>query len=1021
MDAGHSSTPVRFTRSGVGRLLVAFACFLGAPLLTTSTALAGGGPSETVVLVNTTSEASRRVAAAYVTARDIPRNQVCEVACSDQLTVPIADFVRDVVEPLRRFLRERDLEERCRFLVLTQGMPIRAITQAGPTRGWPVSTAAALALLDTPRCGVLQPRVPNGALHGNPYTSGPAPTGRIANGGRFYLVTALIARTEEDALALIERSRASEDTVTTDAHFVYQDANGNAGVRNAHYDTARAQIERLGFTTEHAAAGADVVKARKRLMGYMGGGSYSKLSVAGIETNEYPPGAIADMLQSFGAVPENFAPNGRGKQFPITHFVKAGITGAHGAVAEPYSLAFPPADLFLPYVKGFTLAETFHQKMPVVYWMNLVLGDPLCAPFARRPIVEFTATPDTDPLHHGPDGDEQGGVPSIRIAVRTRVPDGVSAKVAGVRCFADGALIAWTNGDVLDGHIQQQMVPRGARQILIEAQLDDEAQTVGWAAQTVEFPGGHNGLLVEPTALRPGSPLSAELGSASAPGRDPIVSVTRGGERVPGSVVVDGTRLAFTPTQPWRSGEEIRFEVRDKADAPLTQAFVATVGPDRLTADGPAEVVAGEGFHLSVLAVDAEGAALPKWRGPVEMHSVSPPVRWAVGTPGIEGLARIPLRLVDAGEHQIRLVSTPDGAEVLHPLRVLPAELHHATTPLSLVPQGQQFDVPIVLEDEFGNRVTAWAGTVDMTIPGDADAVLPGAMAVGPKAGGRVTLRDVVLPARGARAVSIHDGDGKQLSQPNEGVRVAPTGVRAWCVTRAAGGALADQAFAADVGEVDGSGVVIGGRVLSRFRSGGDEIRPPHRGAKNGDVVNAVTFLIVKKKTKVRIRAASRGALRVTLDGQELHAGVTRQKNPRRAGDAIATPTLSPGIHVLAVASRRQGDLGFGVHVDDGNGKHPDGLLIAGSSGAPPKRLCASGRVVGKDGKGLADVAITVKDNKGRKHTTATDANGYFGVADLAAGTLTVTPKLAGTRFGPRNVKAKAADAHLTGLEFRQK
>ena len=42
----------------------------------------------------------------------------------------------------------------------------------------------------------------------------------------------------------------------------------------------------------------------------------------------------------------------------------------HGTVAEPYNIAFPPADLFAPYVAGYTLAETFHQKLPFRYWMN---------------------------------------------------------------------------------------------------------------------------------------------------------------------------------------------------------------------------------------------------------------------------------------------------------------------------------------------------------------------------------------------------------------------------------------------------------------------------------------------------------------------------------------------------------------------------------------------------------------------------------------------------------------------------
>ena len=88
------------------------------------------------------------------------------------------------------------------------------------------------------------------------------------------------------------------------------------------------------------ATGAHVVVGRKRVMGYLSGGSYSDLTVEGVGGNEYLPGALCDMLQSFGAAPSNFEPNGHRRQFPVTNMVRAGITGVHGTVSEPYSIAF---------------------------------------------------------------------------------------------------------------------------------------------------------------------------------------------------------------------------------------------------------------------------------------------------------------------------------------------------------------------------------------------------------------------------------------------------------------------------------------------------------------------------------------------------------------------------------------------------------------------------------------------------------------------------------------------------------
>jgi uncharacterized protein (TIGR03790 family) len=359
--------------------------WLAAPLLALLAlpALAGGGPAETVVLVNSSSADSRRVAEHYVKRRDIPAEQVCEVTCTTSLDVPMDAFVHDVVDPLRRFLHERGLEQRCRFVVMTQGMPIRAQTPGGS-----VSAAAALSLLHTPICG--QPQAPLPHLR-HTYTMGACQPGAQIVEGPFLLVTALISSTADEAIALVDRSVASDGTAPAGARVVFQDASGAANVRDRFYDEERKDLEARGIATEHAPVGANAVRDRERVIGYMSGGSYSGLTVDGVNSNKYLPGAICDMLQSFGAVPANFDPALKGaSQFPITHMVRAGVTGVHGAVQEPYNVTFPDWQLFRPYVQGFTLAETFHQRMPYVYWMNLTLGDPLCAPYAKRPAPKLS-------------------------------------------------------------------------------------------------------------------------------------------------------------------------------------------------------------------------------------------------------------------------------------------------------------------------------------------------------------------------------------------------------------------------------------------------------------------------------------------------------------------------------------------------------------------------------------------------------------------------------------------------------
>ncbi len=58
-------------------------------------------------------------------------------------------------------------------------------------------------------------------------------------------------------------------------------------------------------------------------------------------------------------------------------------------MAEPFAHTFPDTSLPLRYAAGFNLAESFHGAIPFLYWQNLVIGDPLCTPFARRPVVKI--------------------------------------------------------------------------------------------------------------------------------------------------------------------------------------------------------------------------------------------------------------------------------------------------------------------------------------------------------------------------------------------------------------------------------------------------------------------------------------------------------------------------------------------------------------------------------------------------------------------------------------------------------
>jgi len=519
--------------------------------LLVSPAFAGGGPAETVVLVNTASADSKKVADHYAVKRNIPRAQVCEVKCTADLTTSMDDFVKDVVDPLRSFLRERGLEDRCRFVVMTQGMPILARTPGGD-----VSTAAALSVLDTSICG--RPQTYSDIARrmiANPYKDGAAPTGRVLDGGRFLLVTALISSSTDEAIALVDRSVASDGTAPRAARFVFQDANGAANVRNDKYDGARTELESAGFATEHDAVGADKVKGRENLMGYMSGGAYSSLTVDGVNSNKYLPGAICDMLQSYGAVPTNFNPDPKsGKsQFPVTHMVRAGITGVHGAVSEPFNFAFPDVRLFQTYAEGYTLGEAFHRHLPIVYWMNLTLGDPLCAPYAKRP---------TPTVARKPGGLEVAAPGAVRIDV-----------------YADGKPLGAVEGE---RGVVPFTLPGGTYEVLVEATGAGPTEPRGWTVVKIAESNSNTKAVGAPTRVRCGK-LVVETPPSAVAGETAVVKIT--------AVAADGK-----PLDAWTG----RIEVRTSSP-PVRWAAVDATSP---VVEVPLTFTKAMDYDLRIAAVD---------------------------------------------------------------------------------------------------------------------------------------------------------------------------------------------------------------------------------------------------------------------------------------------------------------------------------------------------------------------------------------------------------------------------------
>ena len=377
-----------------------------AALATPRLARATPGPDSVAVLANADLPGSVALAQAYADARDIPARQICALSLPDTPDLDFESFRETLETPLRACLDAAGVTDRIEAIVLTRGVPLR-IGLPAEAGGGRVSLAAALSLWSSTALDSgerLLGRPPGrlvpcgegvmclGAAWRNPYTAGRFRAGWALDSGRVHwapmLVTALFGRNDEDALRLVEASVLSDGARHGAGEILLMDAADPArGALDGDADFVLPGLLQRGIAARRVPFDGGL--SGLTLAGFVTG--TASLGAA-IEGNTFVPGALVDNLTSFGAVAENFAPEGE-SQVSIARWVAQGVTGVHGTTDEPLNNCFPRRQFLLDFADGATLAEAFHSNLPFVYWHNLVIGDPMAAPYAVRPQVELSLPP----------------------------------------------------------------------------------------------------------------------------------------------------------------------------------------------------------------------------------------------------------------------------------------------------------------------------------------------------------------------------------------------------------------------------------------------------------------------------------------------------------------------------------------------------------------------------------------------------------------------------------------------------
>jgi len=133
---------------------------------------------------------------------------------------------------------------------------------------------------------------------------------------------------------------------------------------------------------------------------------------------------------------------GKPGQTSITKFLGAGMAGASGAIAEPYAIPakFPSPMIHVHYARGCSLAEAFYQSIHGPYQI-LILGEPLCKPWAHIPQVSVKVRSAEEEASESPQKVEPDQTISGKVAFIPSSTHSDRKKAHHFELYLDGHLV----------------------------------------------------------------------------------------------------------------------------------------------------------------------------------------------------------------------------------------------------------------------------------------------------------------------------------------------------------------------------------------------------------------------------------------------------------------------------------------------------------------------------------------------------------------------------------------------------
>jgi hypothetical protein len=469
--SGMAAGRMMFARStgfSLAPLLLALLCLPRA-------ALAGGGPENVLVVVNTESWASQTVANHFLQLRQIPPINVVYLPWNGSAeSIDGETFRNRIFTPVLDAMQRRGLAPQIDYVVYSSDFPYAIDLTGDFAKGseFPPQIKPACSLNSATYLWNLvyarQPIVMDFSI--NHYmrdftgrkTKAPTHGFRswygwdnegdlIEAGGQPYLLSTMLAMTAgrgnsvREAIGYLRRSASADGTRPKGTIYLSRTSDIRSTARAPEFTATIAELQKLGVKAQ--AISSPLPQARPDVAGL----------VTGTAEFDWPrsrstllPGAICDNLTSFGGVLAEGS-----SQTPLSAFLRGGAAGASGTIVEPMLIKqkFPWTTLQLHYARGSTLAEAFYQSVYAPAQL-LIVGDPLCRPWANIPQVTLAGIKP---------GARLTGSVELKVEARVARPSTIDT----LEAFVDGRRVAtvrageplvWDTTSEIDGYHELRVV-----------------------------------------------------------------------------------------------------------------------------------------------------------------------------------------------------------------------------------------------------------------------------------------------------------------------------------------------------------------------------------------------------------------------------------------------------------------------------------------------------------------------------------------------------------------------------------